>query len=124
MTNLQQLRDTILSIRTKISEECFQNLVESMPRRIKAVLKAKGGYTPYMQCLFIHTGRRRALSCRKSYQEILNMDKCPAITAVFTEKKTQTNLELRLHNIWCSIWFICVFHLQVINKVYEQCRAN
>ncbi len=25
----------------KISEECLQNLVESMPRRIKAVLKAK-----------------------------------------------------------------------------------
>ncbi len=41
-TNLQQLRDAIMSIWTKISEECFQNLVESMPRRIKAVLKAKG----------------------------------------------------------------------------------
>ncbi len=27
---------------TKISEECFQHLVEYMPRRIKAVLKAKG----------------------------------------------------------------------------------
>ncbi len=42
-TNLQQLRDAIMSIWTKISEECFQHLVESMPRRIKAVLKAKGG---------------------------------------------------------------------------------
>ncbi len=41
-TNLQQLRDAIISIWTKISEECFQNLVESMQRRIKAVLKAKG----------------------------------------------------------------------------------
>ncbi len=30
-TNLQQLRDAIMSIWTKISEECFQNLVESMP---------------------------------------------------------------------------------------------
>ncbi len=40
-TNLQQLCDSIMSIWTKISEECFQNLVESMPRRIKAVLKAK-----------------------------------------------------------------------------------
>ncbi len=28
-TNLQQLRDAIMSIWTKISEECFQNLVES-----------------------------------------------------------------------------------------------
>jgi len=45
LTNLQQLRDAILSIWTKISEECFQHLVESIPRRIKAVLKAKGGST-------------------------------------------------------------------------------
>ncbi len=41
LTNLQQLCDVIMSIWTKISEECFQHLVESMPRRIKAVLKAK-----------------------------------------------------------------------------------
>uniref|UniRef100_A0A673H0H9 Transposase Tc1-like domain-containing protein n=1 Tax=Sinocyclocheilus rhinocerous TaxID=307959 RepID=A0A673H0H9_9TELE len=46
-TNLQQLRDAIMSTWTKISEECFQHLVESMPRRIKAVLKAKGGPTRY-----------------------------------------------------------------------------
>ncbi len=30
-TNLQQLCDAIMSIWTKISEECFQHLVESMP---------------------------------------------------------------------------------------------
>ncbi len=47
LTNLQQLRDSIMSIWTKISEECFQHFVESMPRRIKAVLKAKGGPTRY-----------------------------------------------------------------------------
>uniref|UniRef100_A0A3B4Z7B4 Transposase Tc1-like domain-containing protein n=1 Tax=Stegastes partitus TaxID=144197 RepID=A0A3B4Z7B4_9TELE len=41
-TNLQQLRVAIMSIWSKISEECFQYLVESMPQRIKAVLKAKG----------------------------------------------------------------------------------
>ncbi len=46
-TNLQQLCDAIMSIWTKISEECFQHLVESMPRRIKAVLKAKWGPTRY-----------------------------------------------------------------------------
>ncbi len=40
-TNLQQLCDAIMSIWTKISEECFQHLVESMPRRIKEVPKAK-----------------------------------------------------------------------------------
>ncbi len=46
-TNLQQLRDAIMSIWTKISEECFQHLVESMPRRIKSVLNSKGGPTRY-----------------------------------------------------------------------------
>ncbi len=46
-TNLQQLCDAIMSIWNKFSEECFQNLVESMPWRIKAVLKAKGGPTRY-----------------------------------------------------------------------------
>ncbi len=48
-TNLQQLLDAIMSIWTKISEECFQYLVESMPRRIKAVLKEKVGPTRYKQ---------------------------------------------------------------------------
>ncbi len=45
--NLQQLRDAIMLIWTKISEECFQHLVEYMPQRIKAVLKAKWGPTRY-----------------------------------------------------------------------------
>lgn len=44
-TNLQQLRDAITSVWTKLSEECLQYLVESMPRRTKADLKAKGGPT-------------------------------------------------------------------------------
>ncbi len=48
-TNLQQLCDAIMSIWSKISEECFQHLVESMPQRIKAVLKAKAGPTRYKQ---------------------------------------------------------------------------
>ncbi len=43
LTNLQQLHEAIMSIWTKISEECFQHLVQSMPQIIIAVLKAKGG---------------------------------------------------------------------------------
>ncbi len=39
--DVQQLRGAIMSIWTKISKECFQHLVECMPRIIKAVLKAK-----------------------------------------------------------------------------------
>ncbi len=46
-TNLQKLCDAIMLIWTKISEECFQHLVESIPQRIKAVLKSKGGPTQY-----------------------------------------------------------------------------
>ncbi len=46
-TNLQKLCDAIMSMWTKFSEECFQHLVESMSRRIKAVLKAKGGPTRF-----------------------------------------------------------------------------
>ncbi len=46
-TNLQQLHESIVSIWTKISEECFQHLVESMSQRIKAVLKAKEDPTRY-----------------------------------------------------------------------------
>ncbi len=42
-TNLQQLCDAIMSIWTKLYEECFKHLVESMPRRIKAVLKVQPG---------------------------------------------------------------------------------
>ncbi len=37
----------LLSIWTKISEECFQHLIEYMSLRIKAVLKAKVGPTWY-----------------------------------------------------------------------------
>ncbi len=47
LINLQQLCDAIMSIWTKISEGCFQHLVESMTWRIKAVLKAEGGPTRY-----------------------------------------------------------------------------
>ncbi len=32
-TNLQQLCDAIMTIWTKISEECFQHIVESMPSK-------------------------------------------------------------------------------------------
>ncbi len=49
-TNVQQLRGAIMSIWTKISEVCFQHLVDSMPQS-KAVLKAKGGPIRYQQCV-------------------------------------------------------------------------
>ncbi len=49
-TNLQQLRDAIMSIRTKISEECFQHLVESMICRIISVLKTKGSNPVLARC--------------------------------------------------------------------------
>jgi len=45
ITNLHQLQVAILSIWANISKECFQHLDESIPPRIKAVLKAKWGQT-------------------------------------------------------------------------------
>jgi len=45
--------NAILSIWANISKECFQHLVESMPRRIKAALKAKGGQTQYINMVFL-----------------------------------------------------------------------
>ncbi len=45
-TNLQQLRDAIMSMWTKISEECFQHLVESMPRRICMPMQICESYHP------------------------------------------------------------------------------
>ncbi len=46
-TNLQRLHYAIMSTWTKISDKCFQHLVESMPRITKVVLTAKGGPTWY-----------------------------------------------------------------------------
>ena len=46
-TNLQQLIDAILSIGTKLSEECCQRLVGSMTQRMKGVLTVQGGPTQY-----------------------------------------------------------------------------
>ncbi len=48
-TNLQQLLDAIMSIWTKILKECFQHLVEYMPRRI--TVSHRSEYTPY---IFVH----------------------------------------------------------------------
>ncbi len=45
-TNLQQLRNGQMDA-CQLDLECFQHLVESMPQRIKAVLKAKEGPTLY-----------------------------------------------------------------------------
>jgi len=41
-TNLHQMQNVFLPIWANISKECFQHLVESMPCRIQAALKAKG----------------------------------------------------------------------------------
>ncbi len=51
---------------------------------------------------FIHTGRRRKLSRRKSHQEIPNMDKCPA---VFTERKKTDEFGIAIATIYGL--FVC-----------------
>lgn len=43
LTNLQLLSDIIMSVWTRISEKCFQHLVQSTILRILAGLKVKVG---------------------------------------------------------------------------------
>ena len=74
-TNLQQLHVAIMSIWTKISEECFQHLVESMPRR--RVLKANGGPTQYWQGVT----NKEAIECTKRHT---NIQLCHTMPPKFT----------------------------------------
>jgi hypothetical protein len=46
-TTLKQLEDVLQEEWYKIPLETVQNLYESIPKRFAAVLKAKGGPTPY-----------------------------------------------------------------------------
>ena len=45
--NIEVLWQRCKDVWNFIPSEKYQNLVDSMPRRIQAVLKAKGGYTKY-----------------------------------------------------------------------------
>lgn len=47
MTNLQYLCDAVVSICTKISEDCFQHIVEFIPQRTKEAMKPNGLLTQY-----------------------------------------------------------------------------
>src|SRR6266581_2528230 len=46
-SSVQELWDRFQEEWDRIEPSVCQNLIESMPRRIEAVLKAKGGYTKY-----------------------------------------------------------------------------
>lgn len=58
---LHELHDSFMPVRTKISEECFQNLAESMPQRIYAALKAKRGLKLKNNHVW-YTGTHKSLS--------------------------------------------------------------
>lgn len=45
LTNLQQLRDAVISTLTRIAKECFQHNKECTPQRTEAVLRANWGAT-------------------------------------------------------------------------------
>lgn len=45
--NVQQLCDGVISTCTKISEDCFQHIVEFIPQRIKEAMKPNGLLTQY-----------------------------------------------------------------------------
>jgi len=44
---VHELWDRVAEEWNAIEPEVCQNLIESMPRRIEAVIKAKGGHTKY-----------------------------------------------------------------------------
>lgn len=52
-TNLQKMCDAIMSMWTRISEECSQLNVEKVLWRIKAVLKAKRGVQPCISKMYL-----------------------------------------------------------------------
>ena len=45
--SLKELREALRTEWNSISQEVLRNLIESMPRRVKAVIEAKGGPTRY-----------------------------------------------------------------------------
>ena len=45
--NKEQLEKAIIKEWDQIGDEVTRNLVESMPRRLEAVIKANGGHTKY-----------------------------------------------------------------------------
>lgn len=51
LTNLQRMRDALMSVWTIISEDHFYNLVESIPWKIQAILAAKLCSTEYQKGL-------------------------------------------------------------------------
>jgi hypothetical protein len=46
-TSLKEFRDVLREVWYKIPLDTAENLYESIPRRIAAVLEAKGGSAPY-----------------------------------------------------------------------------
>jgi len=42
-----EIRERVAEVRNNTDPEVCQNLIERMPRRIQAVIKAKGGHTKY-----------------------------------------------------------------------------
>jgi hypothetical protein len=46
-TNKNELWEMLQEKLYKLDQECIKSLVESMPRRIQCVIKAKGRYTKY-----------------------------------------------------------------------------
>ncbi|KAK3507610.1 hypothetical protein QTP70_030801, partial [Hemibagrus guttatus] len=54
-TSVPDLTNALLEERSKIPINTLLNLVESLPRRVEAVIAAKGGTTPYYIHFHLHT---------------------------------------------------------------------
>ncbi len=92
LTNLQQLRDAIMSIWKKISEECFQHLVESMPRR-KVSCSCSSLFSIMMigDISYVNAINQDSFTSRElklfNYEQVqYNLKYCPSLSAAIFSK--------------------------------------
>jgi len=128
-TNLHQLQDAILKIWANISKECSQYFVESMPRRIKAVLKAKEGQTqcyygipnnPLAECMCIlhpfilsdrnDSFRGKSMSILILFLSIFFFD-LPDLTTHSSGTAESINLVPLVFQVYTSLCHVCLFHI-------------
>ncbi|KAK3512687.1 hypothetical protein QTP70_023168, partial [Hemibagrus guttatus] len=64
-TSVHELTNVLLEERSNIPTNTLLNLVESLPRRVEAVIAAKGGTTPY----HIHVQRNTLMGCTVSHED-------------------------------------------------------
>ncbi len=71
-TNLQQLCDAIMTIWTKISEQCFQHLVNLCHEELRQLWRQKGVYVYMYLYIYIPLTVMQSILIALKYAEIMN----------------------------------------------------